>query len=83
METGLKRIKVKFATTWNEREAIIQKHGYDMIAGTPCIQISDWHQVEYTGAQGGEAVLHWVDHPRYVQAHHRPLLLQCVQKHIR
>ena len=24
----------KFITTWNEREAIIQKHGYDMIAGT-------------------------------------------------
>ena len=34
VETGLKRIKVKFASTWNEREAIIQKHGYDMIAGT-------------------------------------------------
>ena len=27
-------MKVKFATTWNECEAIIQKHGYDMIAGT-------------------------------------------------
>ena len=27
-------MKVKFATTWNEREAIIQKHGYDMIVGT-------------------------------------------------
>ena len=27
VETGLKRMKVKFATTWNEREAIIQKHG--------------------------------------------------------
>ena len=25
---------MKFASTWNEREAIIQKHGYDMIAGT-------------------------------------------------
>ena len=34
VETGLKRMKVKFANTWNEREAIIQKHGYDMIAGT-------------------------------------------------
>ncbi|CBK24960.2 uncharacterized protein [Blastocystis hominis] len=34
VETGLKRMKVKFASTWNEREAIIQKHGYDMIAGT-------------------------------------------------
>ena len=34
VETGLKRMKVKFATTWNEQEAIIQKHGYDMIAGT-------------------------------------------------
>ena len=34
VETGLKRMKVKFATTWNERETIIQKHGYDMIAGT-------------------------------------------------
>ena len=34
VETGLKRMKVKFATTWNEREAIIQKYGYDMIAGT-------------------------------------------------
>ena len=34
VETGLKRMKVKFATSWNEREAIIQKHGYDMIAGT-------------------------------------------------
>ena len=30
----MKRMKVKFATTWNERKAIIQKHGYDMIAGT-------------------------------------------------
>ena len=27
-------MKMKFATTWNEREAIIAKHGYDMIAGT-------------------------------------------------
>ena len=27
-------MKVKFANTWNERDAIIQKHGYDMIAGT-------------------------------------------------
>ena len=27
-------MKVKFATTWNEREAIIKKYGYDMIAGT-------------------------------------------------
>ena len=34
VERGLKRMKVKFANTWNEREAIIQKHGYDMIAGT-------------------------------------------------
>ena len=34
VETGLKRMKVKFANTWNDREAIIQKHGYDMIAGT-------------------------------------------------
>ena len=34
VETGLKRMKVKFANTWNEREAIIQKHGYDRIAGT-------------------------------------------------
>ena len=34
VETGLRRMKVKFATTWNEHEAIIQKHGYDMIAGT-------------------------------------------------
>ena len=34
VETGLKRMKVKFASTWNEREAIIQKHGYDMIART-------------------------------------------------
>ena len=32
VETGLRRMKVKFANTWNEREAIIQKHGYDMIA---------------------------------------------------
>ena len=32
VETGLKRMKVKLATTWNEREAIIQKYGYDMIA---------------------------------------------------
>ena len=38
VETGLKRMKVKFANTWNEREAIIQKHGYDMIAGLPCTQ---------------------------------------------
>ena len=30
----LKQMEVKFASTWNEREAIIQKHGYDMIAGT-------------------------------------------------
>ena len=34
VETGLKRMKVKFASIWNEREAIIQKHGYDMIART-------------------------------------------------
>ena len=34
VETGLKRMKVKFAIMWNEREAIIQKNGYDMIAGT-------------------------------------------------
>ena len=27
-------MKVKFATKWNEREVIIQKHGYDIIAGT-------------------------------------------------
>ena len=27
-------MKMKFATTWNEREAIIAKHGYDMILGT-------------------------------------------------
>ena len=27
-------MQVKFPTTWNERESIIQKHGYDMIAGT-------------------------------------------------
>ena len=30
----MQRMKVKFTTTWNEREAIIQKHGYDMIAET-------------------------------------------------
>ena len=34
VETRVKRMKVKFANTWNEREAIIQKHGYDMIVGT-------------------------------------------------
>ena len=34
VETGMKRMRLKFATTWNEREAIIQKHGYDMIART-------------------------------------------------
>ena len=34
VETGLKQMKMKFATTWNEREAIIAKHVYDMIAGT-------------------------------------------------
>ena len=34
VDTGLKRMKVKFATTWNERKVIIQKHGYDMIVGT-------------------------------------------------
>ena len=28
----MKRVKLKFTTTWNEREAIIQKYGYDMIA---------------------------------------------------
>ena len=27
-------MKVKFATKWNEREVIIQKHGYVMITGT-------------------------------------------------
>ena len=32
VETKLKRMKVKFVTTWNEREVIIQKHRYDMIA---------------------------------------------------
>ena len=34
VETVLNRMKVKFATTWNKREAIIQKHWYDMIAET-------------------------------------------------
>ena len=34
VKTGLKRMKVKLATTWNEREAIIQKQRYYMIAGT-------------------------------------------------
>ena len=34
VETGLKRMKVKFASTWNKREAIIQKHGCDMLVGT-------------------------------------------------
>ena len=34
VKTGLKQMKVKFANTWNEREAIIQKHGYDMIVRT-------------------------------------------------
>ena len=34
VETVLNRMKVKFATTLNEREAIIQKHGYYMIAET-------------------------------------------------
>ena len=34
VENRLKRMKVKFATTWNEREAIIRKHGYYIIAGT-------------------------------------------------
>ena len=33
METKLKRMKVKFATTWNEREVIIKKYGYDNVAG--------------------------------------------------
>ena len=33
VETVLKRMKVKFATTWNDREDIIQKHEYDIIAG--------------------------------------------------
>ena len=30
----MKQMKVKFVTIWNEREAIIQKHGYDVIAVT-------------------------------------------------
>ena len=34
VDTRLKRKKVKFVTTWNEREAIVQKYGYDMIAET-------------------------------------------------
>ena len=34
VETGLKQMKVKCVTIWNEREAIIQKHEYDLIAGT-------------------------------------------------
>ena len=34
VETRLKRMKMKFTTIWNEHEAIIQKHGYDMIART-------------------------------------------------
>ena len=34
VETGLKRMKMKFVASWNEREAIIAKHGYDMIAGS-------------------------------------------------
>ena len=34
IETELKRMKIKFATSIAEREAIIAKHGYDMITGT-------------------------------------------------
>ena len=34
VETGLKRMKMKFATSIADREAIIAKHGYDMILGT-------------------------------------------------
>ena len=33
VETGLKQMKVKFTTTWNERETITQKYRYDMNAG--------------------------------------------------
>ena len=31
VETGLKRMKMKFVTSWNEREAINAKYGVDMI----------------------------------------------------
>ena len=31
-------MKMKIASSLAEREAIIAKHGYDMIAGTTCIQ---------------------------------------------
>ena len=34
VETGLKRMKIKFASSLAEREAINAKHGYNMIAGT-------------------------------------------------
>ena len=72
-------MNVKFANTWNEREAIIEKHGYIMIAGTtmysenligiklntPVLRVEKpffigFDQVEYTGAQGGEAILYRV-----------------------
>ena len=34
VETGLKQIKIKFASSIAEREAIIAKHGNEMILGT-------------------------------------------------
>ena len=85
METGLKQMKVKFAITWNEREAIIQKHGYDMIAETTMYSknLIGIIFLEYTCEEGGETILHRVCHPRYVQTHHIRFLLQYAQEYIR
>ena len=82
--TGLKRMKVKFATTWNDREAIIQKHGYDRTAGDHhVLRESDRYQTEYRGEENGTTVLHRVRYSRHVQTHHLRFLLQCPQDDIR
>ena len=83
VETGLKRMKMKFATTWNEREAIIAKHDYEMIAGTTIYSENLIGIKLNTGVKGGETILHWIYHSRYVQTHHIRFLLQRAENHIR
>ena len=77
-------MKVKFATTWNECEAIIQKHGHDMTVESAMYSenlngINRNNEVR----KSGETILHKICHPRHVQTQHLKFLLQCAQDHIR
>ena len=82
VETELKRMKVKFAATWNEREVIIQKHGYDMIAGAIIYSENLIGIKLNTPVKGRETILHRVCHPRHVEAYHIRFLLQRARDNI-